>query len=235
MTTIAFLGDLGSGKTTMCTRMTILTKLLHPEKKIYCNYLLKNYPYEDLDLMKLYLDENPDNKNIIVVADEVYTMMDSRVSTSYRNRIESYFITMTRKAKADFYLTMQYEKFTDCRLAPFVHVKYIMENIPIRKTIMIGDTKYTYIKPHPYMFKVTVFDDRNSYMPMSKEFYFNGSRWFSEFDTNQYIKPPRDIIQQIEINQMKKEVQYHNLKEKLNDIKNKEIGKNKTEIANKRK
>jgi hypothetical protein len=211
MVTIAFLGDLGSGKTTLCTRQTILTKKLYPSKKIYSNYDFKNYDYIPLDLMDLYIN-NQNARDMIVVCDEFYTTMDCRVSGSYRNRIESYFIAMTRKAQADFYVTMQYETFTDCRLSPFIKVKYIMETIPVRHNIEIDNIKYSYVKPHPYLFKCHLYDERNSNNPINKDFIFDGRRWFNEFDTNKYVLPPDDVIQRIKISQMKNKIQYDKLK-----------------------
>lgn len=109
MVIVAVLGDLGSGKTTNAVRIVKLTKQMHPEKTIYSNIHLNNLSYKPLDLMELYLNQ-PDEKNIIIFGDEFYNMMDSRISSSYRNIIESYYVAMSRKAKADFILTMQYEK-----------------------------------------------------------------------------------------------------------------------------
>jgi hypothetical protein len=220
MVTIAFLGDLGSGKTTLCTRFVILTKKLHQEKEIYLNYDLKNYSYHKLDLMDLYLNHQ-EIRNVIIGIDEIYTMMDCRVSGSYRNRIESYFVAMTRKAQADLFITMQYETFVDCRLSPFVKVKYIMEKIMIPCDIVIDGIKYSYVKPHPYLFKTTLLDERNSNNPIMKEFMFDGRKWFNEFDTDEYIRPPEDEIQRIQIKQMKDKLQYNKLKDKLeNGVKN---------------
>jgi hypothetical protein len=218
--TVAFLGDLGSGKTTSCVRLAILTKKIHPQKKMYSNLHLKNYGYIPLDLMDLYLNHQ-EVRDTIIIIDEIYTMMDCRISGSYRNRIESYFVAMTRKAQADLFVTMQYEMFVDCRLSPFVKVKYIMETIPIKYNVVIDNIQYSYIKPHPYKFKCTVFDDRNSNNPTIKEFIFDGRRWFNEFDTNQYILPPDDIIQRIKIKQMKDKIQYEKLKDQIeNGVKN---------------
>lgn len=211
MVTIAFLGDLGSGKTTKAVRDAILTKQLHPIKKIYSNVHLNNYPYENLDLMKMYLDDD-DVRDTIILGDEFYTTMDCRVSSSHRSLVESYFIAMTRKARADFYLTMQYEKFTDCRLAPFVKVRYIMEKIYYYKRIVLNGVQYTYKIPHPYMFKCTLYDERDDSNMIVKEFKFDGRRWFDEFNTDQYIKPPEDTMMRIKIKQMKDKIQYEKLK-----------------------
>lgn len=218
MVTVAFLGDVGTGKTTMCTRHTILTKKLHPNKRLYCNYHLSNVPYEELDLMELYLDK-PEEKGLIISIDEIYTTMDSRISSSYRNRIESYFIAMTRKADADLFVTMQYETFVDCRLSPFVKVKYVMESIPLIKNIVIDGKEYEYIQPHPYLFKFTLYDERSGKLSI-QEGYFDGRRWFNEFNTDQIIKPPEDVLMNIKINKMKKKVQYERLKYQCSQIDN---------------
>jgi hypothetical protein len=210
MVTTAYLGDLGSGKTTKCTRDTILNKQMHPNKKIYSNVHFNNLEYEQLDLMDLYLN-HPEIRDTIIVCDEFYTTMDCRVSGSYRNRVESYFIAMTRKAKADVNITMQYETFTDCRLSPFIKVKYIMETIPVKHLIYIDGKEFTYVKPHPYMFKCHLYDDRNECNPITKDFIFDGRRWFNEFNTEQYIQPPEDVINRIKIKQMKDKIQLDKL------------------------
>lgn len=214
MVTIAYLGDLGSGKTTKCTRDIILTKLMHPNKKMFLNYHLYNYDYTVLDMMELYLN-HPDERDLIIGIDEIYTTMDCRISSSYRNRIESYFMAMTRKAKADLFITMQYETFVDCRLSPFIKVKYIMEAIPIKKTVVINGIEYSYNVNHPNIFKCTLIDERNSNNPIIKEFHFDGLRWFTEFNTDEYIKPPEDVLRTMEIKQMKDKITYAKLTEQL--------------------
>lgn len=219
MVTIAFLGDLGSGKTTLMTRTAILTKKLHPQKTLYSNYKFNNYDYVDLDLMDLYLNHQ-DVRDVIICIDEIYTMMDSRLSGSHRNEVESYFIAMTRKAKADLFVTMQYETFTDCRLSPFINVKYIMEKIMIPVSIILDNKEYHYIKPHPYLFKATLFDDRVSGNLSIKEFVFDGRKWFNEFNTEQYILPPKDILNRIELRKVETELKLEKSKRKLEELKN---------------
>lgn len=219
MVTMAFLGDLGSGKTTLMTRQAILTKKLHPEKIIYSNYVLNNYQYEELDLMDLYLNHQ-EVRDTIILIDEIYTMMDSRLSSSHRNEVESYFIAMTRKAKADLFVTMQYETFTDCRLSPFIKVKYVMETVPVEYKATIENVEYCYVKPHPYLFKVHLFDDRNTGNPIYREFIFDGRKWFKEFNTDQYILPPKDVLQRIELKQVETELRLEKTKRKLEELKN---------------
>lgn len=222
MVAVAFLGFLGSGKTTMAVRDTILTKKLHPNKTIYSNMVLYNYDYKDLDLMDMYLNHQTE-KDIIILGDEVYTMMDSRLSQSNRNKVESYFMAMSRKKDCDFFMTMQYEKFVDCRIAPFIQIKYIMESIPIVQKTFIDGIEYSYTIPHPYLFKVHLFDNRIPFNTVTKDFVFDGRRWFKEFNTYQTILPPEDIQLSIKLNLLKKKVQYEKLliKEKeLNDLKN---------------
>lgn len=209
MVIVAVLGDLGSGKTTNAVRIVKLTKQMHPEKTIYSNIHLNNLSYKPLDLMELYLNQ-PDEKNIIIFGDEFYNMMDSRISSSYRNIIESYYVAMSRKAKADFILTMQYEKFVDCRLAPFVKVKYIMEGIPVNYFFYMAGKKYSYIRYHPFMFKMNIFDERSGKLVVTEKI-FNGSRWFKEFDSYKIVLPPKDVIQNVKLKQLEKEVKYKKL------------------------
>jgi hypothetical protein len=205
ITTIGILGGLGSGKTCMLTRYAILTKKLHPNKKIVSNYHLHNYKYSLLDMMDLYLNQK-DIDDMIILGDEFYTSMDCRVSSSYRNRIESYFIAMTRKKKADFFFTCQYEKFMDCRLAPFVKIRLVMEGIPILKKTVLDGVEYKYTVYHPYIFRCTLFDDRNIANPTKNTFMFDGRRWFKEYNTEQVIYPPDDYIDKVKVHERKRKL-----------------------------
>ena len=86
--------------------------------------------------------------------------------------------------------------------------------------IVLDGKPFSYVKNHPYKFKCTLLDDRNSNNPIKKEFIFDGRRWFNEFDTNAYVLPPNDIIQRIQIKQMKDKITFDKLTKQTEDIKN---------------
>ena len=87
-----------------------------------------------------------------------------------------------------------------------------MEIIPVEHALVIDGIEYKYVKPHPYMFKCHLYDDRNGNGTVQNDFIFDGRRWFKEFDTNQYIAPPDDMIMRIKIKQMKDKIQCDKLK-----------------------
>lgn len=178
-------GDLGTGKTALLTRYT-LKSCLH--KKVLSNYHLYNIDYEKFDMVDLYVNK-PDLKDIIISGDELYTFMDCRSSMSVRNRLESYFITQTRKKNCDLYFTTQFSEFVDLRLISFANIWVKMENIwLVSKTTGL---KYK----HPYKFIAKFHDYRDKDNIQKKTFIFDGRVWFNEYNTNEVIYPPDDIMQ----------------------------------------
>lgn len=96
MTLTIILGNLGSGKTFI---MTLLT--YSDIRKIWSNYKInrKNTKFmEVVDLLDL-----PDN--IVILMDEAYAWIESRVSSSTLNEYLSSILFHTRKTNTDIYLT----------------------------------------------------------------------------------------------------------------------------------
>lgn len=178
-------GSLGSGKTAMLTRYGLKSST---NRNVISNYHLKNISYMKLDMVDLYFN-HPDLKNMVLLGDELYTFMDCRTSMSKRNRLESYFITQTRKKNVDLYFTTQFSEFVDMRLIAFVSVWIKMENIWLQSNV----TGMMY--KHPYKFIANFHDYRNQDNIKHFVRIFDGRQWFEEYDTDEVIYPPDDILE----------------------------------------
>ncbi len=90
------LGKLGSGKTLI---MTLLA--LADIRDIWSNYQIKDSRYNELDIPDLF--DLPDK--IILLMDEAYSWIESRVSSTSLNEYLSSILYHSRKAFTDIYLT----------------------------------------------------------------------------------------------------------------------------------
>lgn len=179
-------GGLGSGKTCLLTRYG---KIAHSDGKLlYSNYHLAYMKYKKLDIVDMYFNE-PELKNVMILADEIYTFMDCRMSTNKRNILQSYFIAQTRKRNTDLYYTAQFSQFTDLRLTAFIDIWIQMKNI----WVMIDGKK----QKHPYLFVATFHDyrDEDDIKIFSKQ--FDGRSHFKDYNTDEEIYPHDEYIKDV--------------------------------------
>jgi len=99
---IAFVGQLGAGKTLAMTYMTINNHLILG-KTIYSNYHLKRVPYIPVTSLS-QIDEMRDG---IFSADELWSWVDSRTTRSKSNRMISKIALVARKRGVDILYTAQ--------------------------------------------------------------------------------------------------------------------------------
>ena len=185
MTIVMITGDLGTGKTAMLTRYGCKSSL--HKAHVLANYHLNSINYRPFDMVDLYINE-PELSDMIILGDELYTFMDCRTSMSVRNRLESYFITQTRKKNCDLYFTTQFSELVDYRLIYFASVWVEMENI------WMWDNNIQDKVKHPYLFKATFHDYRDTKNINVTTMQFDGRIWFKEYNTNEVIYPPDDIL-----------------------------------------
>jgi len=102
---ISILGGLGDGKTLIETFFALLDS-----RPIYSNYWINSPRYHDLKPEML-------NRlsNCLVLLDEAWAYIDSRVSGSDHNRYFSYILTQSRKMGIDIVMTDQLEGMIDTR------------------------------------------------------------------------------------------------------------------------
>ena len=99
-------GSLGSGKTLL---LTILG--YYSDKKVVANFHL-NYDYEEFSMDKFV---NARYSNCVLLMDEAYVYLESRLSMSEKNRATSYILFQSRKKNLNLYLTMQLRSTIDIR------------------------------------------------------------------------------------------------------------------------
>lgn len=99
LTTI--LGNLGSGKTLL---MVILA--YYADKPIVANF---NIQFDDKEVEEFNLNRflQADYENCVILLDEAYTYLESRISGSELNRIMSYILFQSRKKNVELYITAQ--------------------------------------------------------------------------------------------------------------------------------
>lgn len=93
---VIIIGNLGSGK----TLIMLILSLTH-NKEIWSNFIIYTPKYKKLDIPDLF--ELKDN--IVILMDEGYSWIESRVSSTSINEYISSIIFHTRKTFTDIYLT----------------------------------------------------------------------------------------------------------------------------------
>ena len=112
---IGVLGDLGSGKTLLLAIWGYKLGFKTDKYDVYANFHIYDSNVEYLTPKKL-LDINPIQKRAVVLLDEVYAWLDSRVSGSKINRILSWVVLQSRKRNMDIIYSAQIGSSADLRL-----------------------------------------------------------------------------------------------------------------------
>jgi hypothetical protein len=128
-----FEGGLGSGKSLCSTAFAVLDYLDSVEKggmgrKIISSTHIYGIPsWELLDYEKFikWMQEEEELENAIVILDEAYLFVDSRLSQSSLSRLMTYFFMQTRKRHVDLYVCSQQFENVDVRLRRNVDVRAI--------------------------------------------------------------------------------------------------------------
>jgi hypothetical protein len=165
MTTIAFEGGLGSGKTLGMTFFLFMEKLVML-KKVYANYWL-DIQYTPLDMSEV-LAEMADLKNVAIGIDEFHIFCDSRIAASKRNRLISYFALQTRKRNVALYFTTQFLDQVDKRLRRLVDYRIVCE--------ALGNNWFHY----------TLYD-LTQLKPKEKVFMLKGDAIYDHYSTDEII------------------------------------------------
>lgn len=152
--------------------MTFLATKYHKEgKKIYSNYHLKNIPYKSMTLKEMA--ELPDElTNAVVLMDELHVGADSYDFMKSSSKAFYMFATQLRKRKVNWYYTTQI--FTQVAKRIRMQTDYLITMENTRKE---------------HLFNVHVYDRRkveNINDPIN-QFKFDGSDYFSEYDTDEVI------------------------------------------------
>jgi len=120
MTLVSIVGDVGSGKTLFSTYIAT-----GDSRPIYSNYKLKLKKYHDLKPETL----NKLKEQSLVIIDEAYTWLESRLSGRNINLYLSYILFQSRKRGLDIILTDQLEGTIDLRFRQLTNYEIQCQNV----------------------------------------------------------------------------------------------------------
>jgi hypothetical protein len=197
-------GDVGSGKTLLASY--IASKV---DKPIYANYTLKLPEYHDLkpeDLSKL-------KESTLVIVDEAYTWLESRLSGRNINLYMSYILFQSRKRGLDIILTDQLTGTIDLRFREMTNYEILCENIEhgfeyqISKISRFGNYRIRkLIMPYHTAEKIfPLFDSWQLIDPIDKNMLFNVTEDKGEI-IGDVDKAANWLIEQFPINRITKGV-----------------------------
>jgi len=117
---VVIVGDLGSGKTLLATLIAA-----HDDRPVYANYAMRldNDRYHQLEPQMLEKLNTPS----LIVLDEAYLYLESRLSGRDLNLYMDYILLQSRKRKMDFVLTTQMVSALDKRFRNLADVLIIAE------------------------------------------------------------------------------------------------------------
>lgn len=120
MTLTALVGDIGAGKTLFLTNQAI-----EDDRPVYSNYEIKIDRYHDLTPEMLVDIEGP----ALVVIDDAYDWLESRLSGRDINRYFSYVYFQSRKRKLEFLISIQLLSTIDLRYRDMITYLVLAESI----------------------------------------------------------------------------------------------------------
>lgn len=125
------LGNLGTGKTLFLTIVGYYSK-----KKIITNYKVdfSGREVEEFDIRKFIEAEYED---CIILLDEAYVYLESRLSGSHKNRLMSYILFQSRKKNVDMYLSVQLVSTLDKRFRHMSNFYIYAESDEISYTYLV--------------------------------------------------------------------------------------------------
>ncbi len=113
---VGFVGDMGGGKTLYMTAKGYEKQTAG--YNVFTNYGVK-FPHQKLNAEVLEA-MSTDLQDCVILGDEFHIVVDSRNSSTGRNKIISYFILQTRKRGVHLYFTTQDAGQVDLRLRRMV-------------------------------------------------------------------------------------------------------------------
>lgn len=118
-------GDLGSGKTIKSVYWSYLERLMNPKTPIFSNFKI-NLPKAKIikpdELIRMKYE------HALIVIDEAYVWLESRISSSLINRYMSYILFQSRKRGLNMILTEQLPITIDVRFRKLCELEIEAEN-----------------------------------------------------------------------------------------------------------
>jgi len=117
---VHFTGDVGSGKTLFCTHIA-----LHDKRPVYSNYKINLPNYNDLkpEMLSILTESS------LVIIDEAYTWLESRLSGRNINLYLTYILFQSRKRNLDILITDQLVGTIDLRFRAMTNYEVQCEKI----------------------------------------------------------------------------------------------------------
>lgn len=170
-------GTLGMGKTLTMTRYGFLRKVSELMNGNNSFRVISNYDlsYSDMildsDAVDNILQNEQNLSNSILLIDEMPAFLDSRESSSKKNKMLTNFIRHTRKLSVELVYTSQFFDLVDIRLRKFTDIFMFPE--PISST----------------NFCVTILEKNVlGSLNVKGRYVFSGEKFWNLYDTNQIIK-----------------------------------------------
>jgi len=178
---IGIFGTFGSGKTLL---MAILGYIVakNPNYQVYANFEIKHPKVKTIE-PEDFLDINPKNKKAMVLIDEAYAWLDSRMSMAKVNRFLSYVVLQSRKRNMDIFYTAQLSGSVDLRLRELTDIFIICQKLPTEN----GEQCFVY---NVYEWKT---------LNKLSEHHFiirwnQAEKYFNRFDTREIISPVTELM-----------------------------------------
>lgn len=198
--------------------MTVLASLQQPKSKVVSNYHLNISNYTPFDISTFI---NKKYNNCMILLDEGYIYLDSRMSMSEKNRLMSYVLFQSRKKNVDIYITLQIYGSIEKRF------RELTDYIINCKTV-IGGFKYTIFKPNvPFQTKSVFLPFYRAYPFMKlydtneivEEEEFSNGMFLTKDQQNQYVEKISDEINTAYLEQFKNNPNNHTKDGKLKTVK----------------
>jgi len=182
---IGVFGTFGSGKTLLLTIFGFLCAD-NPKYQVYANYKIKHKKVVSPISAEEFIEINPEKKKVLILLDEVYAWLDSRLSTSRVNRVLSWCVLQSRKRNMDIIYDAQLMGSVDLRLRNLSDIVIMCEKTKdAKETIAFVYRVFhqtSWHKTRQYLFVV----------PEEK-----ASQFYNKFDTRQIVMPIENIFPKV--------------------------------------
>ncbi len=135
------IGNLGSGKTLLATILAYYSNL-----PIISNYSIE-FPNKQIEEFNLNKFIRAEYSNCVIVMDEAYTYLESRISGSELNRIMSYILFQSRKKSVQMYITAQLLSSLDKRYRELSDMFIVANRIGVnfQYFVLVGNQQSNFI------------------------------------------------------------------------------------------
>jgi len=182
---IGIFGIFGSGKSLLLSIIGC-SYANDPDYLVYSNLKIKHPKIRRLE-PENFVDINPKHKKAIILIDEAYAWLDSRMSMSKTNRFLSYVVLQSRKRNMDVWYSTQLSGSVDLRLRELSDIFILCSKVKVYNNIT---------KKHEFCFIYEAFVWKSLFHLAKKTFVLplkKAELYFPKFDTRELIYPILDL------------------------------------------